>query len=222
MVRRKPKSRLLLLSNLCVGAAILILLAGMGIAWTQHRNNQTAQHIPEGTLSATTEPLPSTEKPADSEFKDHQVAPDAPRYIFISKISVRTIVKPIGVTVTNQIKSPDNVFDVGWYNKSSKPDQPGAMLLNGHISSWETNGVFYELKRLRSGDEIRIERGDGITFTYKVVKSQIYDADKVDMDAALAPINPNKHGLNLITCAGKVIKGTNEFDKRLVVFAEQL
>ena len=29
-------------------------------------------------------------------------------------------------------------------------------------------------------------------------------------------------GLNLITCTGNLTQGTNDFDKRIVVFAEQL
>jgi hypothetical protein len=40
------------------------------------------------------------------------------------------------------------------------------------------------------------------------------------MAAALSPINPAKPGLNLITCSGQVVKGTNEFNKRTVVFTE--
>jgi hypothetical protein len=42
------------------------------------------------------------------------------------------------------------------------------------------------------------------------------------MTAALSPINPHKPGLNLITCTGNVIAGTNEFSERIIVFAEQV
>ena len=57
---------------------------------------------------------------------------------------------------------------------------------------------------------------------YKVIKTQTYDADNVDMAAVLAPVNPGTKALNLITCAGNVIKGTNQFDKRVVVYAQQI
>ena len=222
MVRRKPKSRLLLASRLFIGAAALVLLIGVSIAWTQHQDNHNPSAQSASAGGTSTEPAPSTEKPKESAFQNHHVAPDAPRYISIAKISVKAMVKPVGVTAANQIESPRNVFDAGWYNKSAKPGQPGAMVFDGHVSSWDTNGVFYELKKLEAGDEIKIERGDGTVFSYKVTRSQIYEADKVDMAAALTPVNPDKPGLNLITCTGTVIKGTNEFDKRLVVFAEQL
>lgn len=214
------KKKLLLLSNLLIAAAVVVLIIGIGKNRKQHRDNQ----VSPSSLTAnqtSTEVAPSTERPPDDIFKNYRVPPDAPRYLFIPKISVKAMVKPVGLTRTNQIESPRNVFDVGWYSNSAKPGQPGAIVVDGHVSSWETNGVFYALKSVKAGDIVTIERGDGVVITYKVVRSQIYDADKVDMPAALAPINPRKPGLNLITCTGKVIKDTNDFDKRLVVFAEQ-
>lgn len=219
MTDRNSRTRLLRLSKLFGALAIVVLLIGIGVSWVQHKDNQAQGEAPEGTSS---EPAPSTEKRSDYEFKNYQVAPDAPRYIFIPKISVKAMVKPVGVTEANQIESPRNVFDAGWYTGSAKPGRPGAMVVDGHISSWETHGVFYKLKELKSGNTITIERGDGTVLTYRVAKSQTYDADKVDMTAALAPVNPNKPGLNLVSCTGKVVKGTNDFDKRIVVFAEQM
>ena len=221
MIKRKQKQKIRLLPRLLGAAAILVLLSGIYASWLQHKNNQTGYDAPEAT-GTPSEPAPSTEKPKDNAFENYQVPPDSPRYIFIPKISVRAMVKSVGVTANNQIESPGNVFDVGWFNKSAKPGQPGAVVMDGHISSWEANGVFHQLKDLEQGDTMTVERGDGTTFTYKVVESQTYDADKVDMVAALAPVNPDKPGLNLISCTGKVIKGTNDFDKRLVVFAEQI
>ncbi len=93
--------------------------------------------------------------------------------------------------------------------------------MDGHVSSESTPGVFYNLKDLSSGDKISVEQGNGNLLNFLVKESVTYDHDKVDMLKVLRPITPNKHGLNLITCSGKVIKGTNEFDKRVVVYAVQ-
>lgn len=38
------------------------------------------------------------------------------------------------------------------------------------------------------------------------------------MNKTLSPINSQTPGLNLMTCTGQVIKGTSEFNERLVVF----
>jgi sortase (surface protein transpeptidase) len=129
-------------------------------------------------------------------------------------------VRPLGLINTNQIDAPSNVYDAGWYNQSSKPGQDGAMVVDGHVSSKSTKGVFYDMKSLKPGQSIVIEKGDGNKLTYSVTETRLYDAKSVDMAAVLSPVNPSKPGLNLITCAGSVVKGTNEFDKRIVVFAE--
>lgn len=95
------------------------------------------------------------------------------------------------------------------------------MLIDGHISSWTTHGVFYGLNTLSPGDMIDVQGGNGAIFTYKVVKTQIYNSNNVNMDAALSPIDPAKPGLNLISCTGDVIAGTNDFNERIIVFATQ-
>ncbi len=126
------------------------------------------------------------------------------------------------LTSSGAIGTPNNVYDTDWYNGSSLPGQPGAMLIDGHVSSWTTPGVFYSIKSLLAGDDIQLERGDGTMFTYKVVSTQIYQSSNVDMKAALNPITPGKPGLNLITCTGNVLAGTNEFNERVVVFSEEI
>ena len=54
---------------------------------------------------------------------------------------------------------------------------------------------------------------------FKVVKSQTYDADAVDMAAVLTPVVPGKLGLNLITCTGQLDETGHHYEERLVVFA---
>jgi len=213
--RRLSKRTLILLSKLFALLSVAILTLGVFVAWNQHNDNKIAGQ-------AAHHNAPKTDKPSSQAFDDYQVPPDSPRYLFLPGLSVRAMVKPMGLTAKNQIASPSNVFDAGWYTGSAKPGQPGAMLIDGHVSSWTTHGIFYGLKKLRDGDQVKVQRGDGVMFTYKVVKSQVYDADNVDMRAALAPVTTGKPGLNLITCEGSVIKATNEFNKRIVVFTEQM
>lgn len=205
------------MSKLFVLLAVAVLALGVFIAWNQHNDNKIAEQAAHQNHNA-----PKTNKPSSQAFNNYQVPPGSPRYLFIPELSVRAMVKPMGLTAKNQIASPSNVFDAGWYTNSAKPGKPGAMLIDGHVSSWTTQGIFYGLKKLRTGDQVKVQRGDGAMFTYKVVRSQVYDADHVDMRAALAPVTADRPGLNLITCDGSVIEGTNEFNKRIIVFTEQI
>lgn len=165
---------------------------------------------------------PDTTKPSAEAVDNHSVHPATPRYLRIDKYGIKSRIIPLGLNKDNQLESPNNIHDSGWYRSSALPGQPGAMLIDGHVSSWESHGVFYDLKNMKIGDKIQIERGDGTIFNYEVVKMQKYDAQNVDMTAAQQAIDPLVPGLNLITCAGKVIKGTNDFTHRLIVFTKQV
>jgi sortase (surface protein transpeptidase) len=92
------------------------------------------------------------------------------------------------------------------------------MFIYGHVSSWTAKGIFYNLKQLKPGQKITVTTGNNNTYIYKVVTSRTYDYKRVDMAEVLSAINPNRPGLNLMTCTGNVIAGTNDFSQRLAVF----
>jgi sortase (surface protein transpeptidase) len=205
-------------------AAVSVLAAGIMISLYQwDQNARAAKQAKKLTYEANhniSHSVPSTNKPSQNDLNSYMVAPSAPRFIYIQKFKVKAIIRPLGLTDKGQLEAPENVYDTGWFNKSSAPGQKGAMLIDGHVSSWTTKGVFYGLPTLKLNDQIKIERGNGSNVVYKVKSIKTYDANVVDMTAALSPINPAKPGLNLITCSGEVVKGTSEFNKRTVVFTQ--
>jgi len=219
----KPKRHGLTAATALAAVGVLAFLIGGGISLYQSMTNRAnAAHIAAEIDKANRglpSTMPATVTPDDSVFTNYTVAPDAPRYIYIDKIAVKAVVRPMGLTKDSAIQAPGNVHDAGWYTGSAKPGQPGAMLIDGHVANWATMSVFHNLKSLAPGDIVTIERGDGTKLHYRVVTSQSFPVDKVDMNAAMAPINGAAPGLNLITCDGDVVHG-NEFDRRLVVFTQ--
>ena len=198
----------LVVFGLALGAAATILFV---------HDKQTELHLPAGV--AASQVAPSTVKPTTQAVASYTVPADNPKYLSIPAIKITdTRIIQLGLTKTHQIAVPDNVYDTGWYDASAEPGQNGAMFIYGHVSSWTVDGVFYNLKKLAVGDKIRVTRGDNRVFTYQVVTTKIYPHDNVDMNSVLAPIDAKTPGLNLMTCTGKVIKGTSEFSERLVVF----
>lgn len=208
---------------LYVLAGILFIAGGL-IAWQGYTaNQQIEKQIQETNASAEDDGSRPATTPVDGNAIDgYVVAPNLPRVLTIDKLGVKARIMPLGVTASNKLKAPGNIYDVGWYNASSQPGQPGAMLMDGHVSSWTSDGVFKNIKKLMPGDEIAVERGDGQMFRYRVVKLQAYDEAQTDMHAALKPVVDGKNGLNLITCYGRVRPGTSEFEQRLIVFTEQI
>ena len=212
--------------GLTVFAVALVLIGGYISLAGLHANHIAVAQADKLTAQANNAAksgghtsAPSTVKPSPAAVANYVVAPNLPKYLIIPKLGVDARVLSVGVNSSGALETPSNVFDTAWYNESAEPGQPGAMLIDGHVSSWTTHGVFYGIKTLVAGDLIKVERGDGTIFTYKVVKNQVYPSGNVNMTSAMTPIVAGQPGLNLISCTGDVIPGTNLFNERIVVYA---
>lgn len=234
---KQKKSKAHFISNALLAIGVALLITGLSVGYRDMlvndlaikqaaelisaANRLAAQH-PAVTAAISSTAVPATIKPVAAAVTGYIVAADLPRYLIIPKLGVNARILSVGLDAQGALDTPANVFDTAWYNESSLPGQAGAMLIDGHVSSWTAHGVFHDLKKLLAGDVINIERGDDAMFSYQVVKVQVYDAGNVDMVAATMPIDATKPGLNLISCTGNVIAGTNEFNKRIIVFATQI
>ena len=145
--------------------AIVNLAAGRYLSVVGWQSTHAAQT--EAQQLAQQSDSPSTTKPTPSAVDNYAVAPNLPRYLNIPKLGLHARVLSVGVTATGALNTPNNVYDAAWYNESATPGQQGAVLIDGHVSSWNVKGVFYGLKTLVAGDRIRVVRGDGKAFTYQ-------------------------------------------------------
>jgi LPXTG-site transpeptidase (sortase) family protein len=186
---------------------------------TQEANKAGASTTAGGNSSS---PALSTIKPSKAAVAAYAVAPNYPKYLKIPSIGVDSIVGQTGLLASGALGTPSNVYYTDWYTGSAEPGQPGATLIDGHVSSWTAKGVFFDLHLLKAGDPIQIVKGDNSVVNYQVVQTQVYSSSNVDMQAAITPVVPGVSGLNLITCTGQVIKGTSEFNERIIVFAKQV
>lgn len=200
-----------------VGLAVSIA----GLRANHEVSKQVKQVQKESDVSDSGTVVPSTTKPTPEAVQQYVVSPNLPRYIDIAKLSVHARVFSEGVDKRGRLQVPWNIYDTGWYNASSQPGQPGAMLVDGHSGVNNMHGVFYNLASLAGGDLVVITRGDGTKVTYSVVKVQTVDAKSVDMAQMLVSVDTAKPGLNLITCAGDQIPGTTMLNKRVLVYAVQ-
>jgi LPXTG-site transpeptidase (sortase) family protein len=211
-------------TNALMASAIVLLAFGGWVSFMGMRtNHQVAAQV--GQLAAKSNGGDNTDVPDETEpdprtLGSYTVDPSLPRFIRIAKTNTNARVKRLGVDTHNALLAPNNTHDAGWYENSAKPGEAGAMLIDGHVG-FTKDGIFAHLKDLQKGDEISVERGDGQKFTYRVVGSQAYDADKLDMAKALVSAEPGKPGLNLITCTGKLTSDQTSYTQRLLVFAVQ-
>ncbi|MEO8862989.1 MAG: class F sortase [Candidatus Saccharimonadales bacterium] len=217
-------------------AAAILFIGGLGVSLDGWRAN-TAVHAQVKQLTRAVATIPRSEGGTAPDTSDgntqavkasgggraYTVAPEMPKYLRIPSLGVNARVITVGIIKDGSLGTPPpNTNQVGWYGSSSKPGDAGAMVIDGHVSGLKTVGVFYNIKKLKPGDGVQVERGDGQIISYRVVKVVTYDADKVDMDALSNPVDYSKPGLNLITCAGQYNTRSGEFNERTVVFTEQI
>lgn len=201
-----------------------VFAAGLFVAFGGMRaNHQVAaqvKHEQQKTIqSVATNPVPTTYKPSTTEVKSYVVAPNLPKYIDIPALKVHARVLSEGVNRDGTLQVPWNIYDTGWYNASAQPGQPGAVLIDGHSGIGAMHGIFHDLGQLKPGDAIVVTRGDGQQFTYKVLQAQVVNVNSVDMRSMVVSAIASKPGLNLITCTGDQIPGTDQLNARVLVHA---
>ena len=153
---------------------------------------------------ATSQDL-SEEEPSDVQKTEHIVPADHPRYLTIEKIGVnKARVVSVGINQKNQLGTPNNIFDVGWYDSSAKPGMNGTVLMDGHNGGPSKYGVFKRLPELAPGDIISVERGDGVVFKYRVTENKTVALNEADsyMTTAMKSPEKGKQSITLISCTG--------------------
>lgn len=214
------------------GMAALLFVAGIYVAvdgWLANQAVKTQATVLSAQVDkeeAQPESQP-TGRDALSETKPagvsgYKVAPDLPRAIKIPTLGVNARVLHLGVKKDNSLAAPSNIYDAGWYTASARPtDKGGAILIDGHVSGPTKPGVFYGLKKLKGGEEIVLERGDGQALTFVVKQIETVTTGEVDMLRLLNSAEPGRLGLNLITCGGEFDAKNSAYKSRVLVFAVQ-
>lgn len=213
------------------GMAAVLFVAGMYVAVDGWIANQTVK-TQAAVLSAQVDKDDGKQQEAEPTGRDalsetkpagvsgYRVAADLPRAIKIPAIGVNARVLQLGVKKDNSLAAPSNIYDTGWYTGSSKPGDPGgAVLIDGHVHGPTQKAVFFRLKQLKAGDEIAVERGDGLVVTFAVRHVETIDVGQVDMLKLLNSVEPGTLGLNLITCGGTYDADNTEYKSRTLVYA---
>lgn len=226
----RPKKHRSFKPALFTGIATIVLLAGafgvfVGIK-KLHNNSSTAvlsaQTTHQGNQDNGTSgnDMPTEDNPP-TDINNYTVSPNMPRFLIIDKLGINARVRRVGPDSDNVIKGPSNIFDVGWYENSSEPGGNGTVLIDGHVSGETKRGVFYGLNTLKKDDKIIIERGDGKRITYTVVSTEQADYDYLNMKKVMTSIVPEKPGLNLMSATGRFNVRTNQYEKRVIIYATQ-
>ena len=144
--------------------------------------------------------------------------PGAPVRLKIPSIKVDAAVEHVGLTEDAAMDTPKDYANVAWYNLGPKPGEPGNAAISGHVDSKRGPAVFWDLRRLKPGDEVYVVGDDGVERRFVVTVLEFYKRPETPLRRIFGPAL-GAH-LNLITCAGVFDRGRQEYDSLLVVYAD--
>ncbi len=212
--RRGPRRRRLLLAAMgalvVVAGAVLIVRAVFG-------------EPGGGTLPAAALVIPAnvgTAVPTPSVVPTAApLAASAPLRIEIPALGVSVPVMRLGLNADGSVQVPPlaNHNLAGWYDGSVTPGQRGSAVILGHVDSYTGISVFFYIKNLRPGNQIKIVRADGSTATFTV--DGVQKVVKATFPTHAIYGNVSYPSLRLVTCGGPFDAAKGQYLDNIVVYA---
>ncbi len=101
---------------------------------------------------------------------------ESPMRLVIPAINVNAAIQQVGVNPKGEMEAPSNTVDAGWFKLGSRPGEKGSAVIDGHFDGKNGEaGVFTNLHKLKEGDKLYTEDGQGASTTFVVRKSRTYD-----------------------------------------------
>jgi sortase (surface protein transpeptidase) len=196
-----------------VMAGLAVLLAGCAAAPVAAPSTGTA-----GSASsvASASPSQATVAPNPAPVMAPPMTRSRPLRLQIPAIGVDSRTMSLGLQSDGTIEVPPGPFPAGWYTGSPTPGELGPAVLVGHVHWNERAGVFADLARLTSGDEVVVRRADGGSAVFRVTRTRQFSKDAFPTARVYGDLD--YAGLRLITCGGRN-RLTGRYEDNVVVFA---
>ncbi|MET0864882.1 MAG: class F sortase [Nakamurella sp.] len=124
----------------------------------------------------------------------------------------------LGLQADGTLEVPPDAGTVGWFTGGPTPGELGPAVIVGHVDWAGTQGVFYDLRNMQPGNQIRITRADGSVAVFEVRSNQQFPKDEFPTAAVYG--NLDHAGLRLITCGGSFDPSARSYLDNIVVFAD--
>ena len=139
-----------------------------------------------------------------------------PVRIEIAAIGVAAPVDPAGTNGDGTLQVPTDFARTSYYTGRPVPGDAGPAVIVGHVDGRRGPAVFYRLRELRPGAEVRVHRADGSVVTFVVERSKQVPKKAFPTDEVYGP-TPNPT-LRLITCGGSFDRRSGHYRDNTIVF----
>lgn len=228
---QKRRERATLTALLLVAAMVIAVAVAVWVEADSSNSDEmvVSTSVPTGSVAAvgtagsatTATALP---KAAASQQMTTSSATATTQYTHAISEPVRIVIPAIDVDaeIIGVGLLPDGSLDVppfglaAWYNLGPLPGAPGPSVIVGHVDSKKGKDVFYDLKELEPGDEVRIYGSDGDVAVFEV------DAKEQQLKAEL-PVDriwneTEEPVIRLITCGGDFDRSSGHYLSNVIVY----
>jgi LPXTG-site transpeptidase (sortase) family protein len=224
--RLRTIDRRLAITGLVMAASALLLVVGL-LSVFLALNDDNAKLPNQGSI----EQIVSEQAPAVDDAA--RPLPNGPPPVRISIPRIFVSEAPIVQLGLNKDKVPEvpkRGDQVAWYTFSAPPGLGSNAVFAGHVDWYYLGGqpgpaVFYHLRELEIGDEIKVELKDGNELTYRVTGNVATAWD--DPNVVRVMDSTSEDVITLITCGGYWIKDFHyaeggNYTHRIIVRAERV
>lgn len=201
-------SRPLLLRPAVLLVSLLFVLTGCGAA-----------DEPDGTTASPSAGVSTPVVPRPASPVREEIPASPPVRVEIPSIGVDSEIIALGLRDDGTLEVPegDDYDRAGYYDGGPTPGERGPAVIAGHVDSKSGPSVFYRLRDLRPGDEIKVTREDGRVLTFTAEKTNQYPKDELPTEDVYGPVPWS--ALRLITCGGDFDRSQRSYQDNLIVSA---
>lgn len=202
-------------------AAFVIGVGAAGYAfWTiKYADGKVAGAQTEKVETLKISPFESP--PSIDDYKNHAAQADLPRYMRIPGLRINARAKQVDYSPSSGLETPVNIYDIGWYGQSGRPNDVKTMIFSVRTRGKQADSPYIGLDKLKPGNFIEVEQGDGNKLFYKVVSSSPVEPSKFTMAMASMAADRNKQGLNIISYS-PTGPDANAYEPTLIVYAVRM
>lgn len=156
-------------------------------------------------------------RPAGTQHPPMSLAPGVPLSLTIPKLNVRAPVSGVGIDSDGEMAEPLTAEGVTWYRRGYLPGAIGNAVFAGHYTWLGEAGIFHDLTKLVSGDEIHIDNDQGSRLRFVVTANEHFLTDSAPGEVIFGKSKAAQ--IKLITCYGRWQHDMQQYQERYVVTA---
>ncbi|UGT45523.1 class F sortase [Nocardia yamanashiensis] len=145
------------------------------------------------------------------------ISRSTPTAFTISSIGASGSLISLGLNADGTVQVPADYRQAGWYQQGPAPGEQGSAVILGHVDSYQGEGIFFALKKVKPGDLIDVTRADGKIAHFKVTDVRMYQ--KSEFPDQLVYGSRGGATLQVVTCGGQFDQNAKSYLSNVVVFS---